>query len=167
MTEIHLSSRDGRMHLRLDAHHVERLLSHCKTAGQEETGGVLLGRYNKRHDTALVLDVLGPPKDSTRSRTRFQRGTEGVQRILERIWTARKEHYLGEWHFHPFAAPMPSRIDYEQMVEIATAPSWKCPEPVLLVIGGDPCGAWRPYGLVTTRRKEHIPLFPLGAGCSK
>jgi hypothetical protein len=70
----------------------------------------------------------------------------------------RKEHYLGEWHFHPFAAPSPSSIDYSQMAEIAVSRSWRCPEPVLLIIGGDPRGEWCPYGLVTTRQKERIHL---------
>lgn len=160
MSEIHLSSSDGRMQLRMDAHHVERILSHCEAAGQAETGGVLLGRYNIRRDTALVLDVLGPPQDSLSGSTWFQRGTQGVQRILERLWSSRKEHYLGEWHFHPYAAPTPSRVDYAQMIEIATSPSWRCPEPVLLIIGGDPRGFWHAFGLVTTRR-ERIRLNPV------
>lgn len=158
MAEIVLSSPDGKFHLRVDIPEVERLLSFCSDAGEVETGGVLLGRYNARHDTALVLDVLGPPSDSAQGRTWFRRGTEGLQRIVDRLWRTRREHYLGEWHFHPFAAPPPSSIDYDQMEEIALSPSWRCPEPVLLIIGGDPHGEWRPYGLVTTRGKERIHL---------
>lgn len=150
------------MQLVLDAHHVERILSYCEAAGQSETGGMLVGRYNQRHDTALVLDVLGPPEDSLRGRSWFQRGTLGVQQLLQRMWKSRNEHYLGEWHFHPYASPTPSNVDYEQMLAIATSASWKCPEPVLLIIGGDPLGRWRPYGLVTTRKNQRIRLDPFG-----
>lgn len=158
MPEIRLASGDGRFRLHIDPHHVERILAFCAAANGQETGGMLVGRYNARHDTALVTDVPPPPVDSTWGRTWFQRGTEGVQRIVERAWGFRREYYLGEWHFHPFASPAPSPVDYDQMLRIASSPSWKCPEPVLLVIGGDPRGEWRAYALVTTRRGARLPL---------
>jgi hypothetical protein len=80
--------------------------------------------------------------------------------MLERAWGLRKEYYLGDWHFHPFSPPNPSADDYDQMLRIASSPNWKCPEPVLLIIGGDPHRQWRPYGLVTTRRGERFSLIP-------
>lgn len=160
MSEIRLVSRDGRFRLHVDAHHVERILDFCAAVGAQETGGVLIGRYNARHDTALVTDVPPPPADSARGRTWLYRGTQGVQRMLERAWGLRKEYYVGEWHFHPFASPTPSRDDYTQMLRIAAAPNWKCPEPVLLIIGGDPRAAWRPHGLITTRTGNRVQLHP-------
>jgi integrative and conjugative element protein (TIGR02256 family) len=158
MSEIRLVSQDGRFRLRIDAHHVERILGFCAAAGAEETGGVLIGRYNARHDTALVTDVPPPPADSTLGRTWFHRGTQGLQTMLGRAWGLRREHYVGDWHFHPFAAPMPSQDDYNQMLRIASSQSWKCPEPILLIIGGDPRATWRAYGLVTTRTGKRIQL---------
>lgn len=160
MPEILLRSRDARFGLHLGAGHVERILELCADAGDDETGGVLLGRYNTRRDTALVTGVLGPPRDSGRGRTWFHRGVDGVQRIIYRAWDLRREYYLGEWHFHPFAAPEPSPKDFRQMGEIADSASWKCPEPILLIIGGDPLTNWWPYGLVTTRTGSRIPLAP-------
>jgi integrative and conjugative element protein (TIGR02256 family) len=160
VTAIHLRSSDGRHQLKIDANLVEKILTFCEAAGEVETGGLLIGRYNPRHDTALVLDVLGPAADSSSGRTWFQRGTMGVQKIVERLWKSRGAYYLGEWHFHPSVSPAPSSTDFNQMLEIATSPSWQCPEPVLLIIGGDPRAAWRPCGLVTTREKRRVALRP-------
>lgn len=160
MSEIKLASHDGQFRLSVDAHYVERILEFCVAAGPDETGGVLIGRYNARHNTAFVTDVPPPPADSIRGRTWFERGTHGLQRMMERAWRLRREYYIGDWHFHPFAAPIPSQDDYDQMLRIASSPTWKCPEPILLIIGGTPRGMWRPYGLVTTRTGKQIPLRP-------
>ena len=66
----------------------------------------------------------------------------GLQRSVNKLWKSRS-FYLGEWHFHPFAAPDPSGSDISQMCEIARAESCKCPEPVLVILGGDPAGEWQ------------------------
>jgi integrative and conjugative element protein (TIGR02256 family) len=123
-----------------------------------ETGGILIGRYTAAHDCALVTGVLGPPPDSRGGRTWFDRGVGGLQALLDRVWGQRRDFYLGEWHYHPFAAPGPSGKDYKQMNEIAATVSWKCPEPVLVIVGGDPRGAWRASAMVTTRAGEQIQL---------
>lgn len=65
------------------------------------------------------------------------RGTAGLQGWLNRLWNGNeRRYYLGEWHFHPGGAPEPSRMDIKQMGKIARSSSYKCPEPILLVVGG-------------------------------
>lgn len=112
-------------------------LGHCIAAGRDETGGVILGRYSASHGCAEIHELGPPPHGSTATRTSFYRGTGGLQELLRRRW-AEGLYYLGEWHFHPFAAPTPSAADIRQLELIATDPGYRCPEPLLIVIGADP-----------------------------
>jgi integrative and conjugative element protein (TIGR02256 family) len=164
--ELLFRSRDGRFGVHLDAGQVDRLLDWCDRSGAVETGGILIGRYTAAHDCALVTGVLGPPPDSRRGPTWFQRGVAGLQAVLDRVWGQRRDFYVGEWHFHPFAAPLPSRTDYRQMSTIAVTPSWICPEPVLVIVGGDPRREWRASALVVTRQGERVELVEDGGSGS-
>lgn len=135
-------SLDARFGVVLQPQHAEQLRLFCLEVSNQETGGILVGRYNNRHDTATVTRVSGPPPDSRASRSMFQRGTAGLQRLLNRVWRGGEEYYLGEWHFHPEGEPMPSERDILQMDEIAHSQSYNCPEPILLIVGGKPEGEW-------------------------
>ena len=115
----------------------ESLLRYCVDAGQNETGGILIGHYTPLRDQAVITQLTGPPPDSTAGPTWFVRGVTGLQRLINRAWR-RRDFYLGEWHFHPFAAAEPSDRDRRQILDFAKNPNYRCPEPVLLVVGGDP-----------------------------
>ena len=108
----------------------------CARAHPLETGGVLIGHYNREQDTALVSQVVSSPMDSKSGATTFHRGTRGLQSLLNRIW-ARREYYLGEWHCHPGASAQPSATDTRQMQVIADDEDAGCPEPVLVILGKD------------------------------
>lgn len=128
---------DRRLGVVLDDEVRARLIEHCVRASQKETGGILIGRYSSLHDQAIVTEVTGPPKDSIRRRFSFVRGLVGVQRRLDRVWRHR-DFYLGEWHFHPFMSAQPSDRDRIQITDFSKDPAYACPEPILVVIGGDP-----------------------------
>jgi len=64
------------------------------------------------------------------------RGVKGLETLLKRFWS-KNEYYLGEWHYHPNASASPSMQDISQMKEISRSIHYQCPEPVLLIIGGD------------------------------
>ncbi|WKN44912.1 Mov34/MPN/PAD-1 family protein [Tunicatimonas pelagia] len=117
---------------------VERIIAIAKRAGNCETGGVLIGCYTETLDCALLTQVVGPTQDSTAGRTWFRRGIRGLQPLIDYYWKSEHSYYLGEWHFHPFAPPTPSSQDLRQMKDIACSRSYNCPEPLLLIIGGDP-----------------------------
>ena len=108
----------------------------CARAHPLETGGILIGCYNKGHDTALVSRVTEPPADSKSGPTTFRRGTGGLQGLLKALWSGR-EYYLGEWHYHPGASARPSSTDTRQMQAIAGDDDIGCPEPVLVILGRD------------------------------
>jgi integrative and conjugative element protein (TIGR02256 family) len=158
---LELRSIDGRFQVRVPGRTVARILRSCRRSGRRETGGILVGRYSAELDCALVSTASGAPPDSRRGSTWFERGTRGLQAWLDRRWTLCGAHYLGEWHFHPFAAPVPSPTDRDQLRTIARTASYGCPEPVLLIVGGDPAGAWEVSGHVFPRDKKEVVLHRL------
>lgn len=135
-SDLNMCSFDGRFRVRLGSHQLKTLLALCRESGPVETGGLLIGKYNAAHDTALVTRVWGPPKDSIRKRTSFRRGTHGLQSQLDSLWRTTQEYYLGEWHFHPEGAAQPSKSDIRQMVRIAKSLQYNTPEPLLIIVGG-------------------------------
>lgn len=129
-------SADRRFGLRLDARDVKKITKLCRRAFPNETGGILIGRYNERHDLAEITGISPPPPDSHQAPTAFYRGVQGLQRCLQRLWHGKRQYYIGEWHFHPLGTPEPSGRDAAQMRDIATAKNYRCPEPVLLIVAG-------------------------------
>lgn len=161
MRELEFWSGDRRFGLRLGADQTAKILDECASAGGNETGGLLIGTYSESHNCAVVTLVCGPAPDSRAGPTWFHRGTRGVQRLLDRYWQRRAGFYLGEWHFHPFAAPIPSGTDYRSIRRIAHSELYNCPEPILLIVGGDPRGAWTASAAVFPRDREPVTLHPL------
>lgn len=153
-------SADCRFGLSIPSSKMKMILVFCAQADRKETGGILLGRYTSNQDVALITEIAGPPSDFTHGNTFFVRGVRGLQRLLNQVWR-RKEYYLGEWHYHPFAAAGPSGTDDHQMLEFADNKRMNCPEPVLLVVGGDPKRDWQVKVLVYTRNRETIELSPV------
>ncbi len=166
-TPHRLRSLDGRLGMDLPPGQLDRMLELCRSAGGVETGGILVGHYSGNHAVAIVTDVSNAPGDSTHSRTRFRRGVRGLQQWINRLWRQSQGFYLGEWHFHPFASPQPSPCDLEQIEEIAGAPVYSCPEPLLVIIGGDPREAWGYRVFVFVGEKGLIELMPLDAGTTE
>ena len=161
---VELRSPDRRFGLFLPEPVVRDLLDYCVEADGVETGGILLGRYTPGLDCAEVTMLTGAPADSRAGRTWFHRGTAGLQRLVGRLWRDRREYYLGEWHYHPGAAPTPSGTDVTQMQMIARDPARACPEPILVIVGGHPAGDWvLAAGVYLPQRTQ-----PLGEarGCS-
>lgn len=131
-------SADGRFRVVIGEDQLERLVHLSRKAGRVETGGILVGSYSEVQDTAVIARVTGPPRDSRAGRSFFDRGTRGLQALLDRLWRSEHEYYLGEWHFHPGGEAEPSDEDRRQMRSFATCADVRCPEPILLIVGGYP-----------------------------
>ncbi len=138
---LHLFSSDRRFGIYLGIDHIAALVDGCQRASTRETGGVLIGYYNPNHDLAFVTEVASAPPDSKYGPNWFDRGVKGITKKLKERWKRTESFYLGEWHYHPGAAPDPSPTDSSQMVAIANSPQYACPEPILLIVGGR-LGAW-------------------------
>ncbi|WP_373371810.1 Mov34/MPN/PAD-1 family protein [Archangium lansingense] len=158
MPALEFRSADARFRVYVPGATVRRLLHLCRSSGTMETGGILVGGYSATLDCARVRAASDPPTDSVRGPSSFQRGTRGLQVWLERRWASRGEHYLGEWHFHPYAAPVPSGTDLQQLGRIARTADYRCPEPILLIVGGDPAGAWLISAHVVPSGQAAVPL---------
>ena len=142
MNEREFWSPNRRFGLRVSDSMMDKMIQECVNANGFETGGILMGYYTPEHDCAVVAELTGPPEDSTRSRTTFYRGVRGLQGWIGRLWREERHYYVGEWHYHPGGSPDPSPTDDTQMIEISQDKKARCPEPVLLLIGGDPHRRW-------------------------
>ncbi len=137
MTEdIEFWSKDRAFGLKVPAKALSRVLELSRGAVPKETGGVLVGYYTDTQDCAVVTGVSAAPPDSRSGKNFFVRGTAGLQRWLDRLWRSERRFYLGDWHSHPDEEPLPSPMDRAQLETIANDESRKCPEPVLLIVGG-------------------------------
>jgi len=157
--DLLLRSKDRRFGLSLKESILLQGLSECADSETCETGGILVGYYTPAHDCAVVTALSGPPKNSIRKARLFVRGTEGIQGWIYRLWREQRHYYLGEWHFHPRGMSFPSRDDIQQMEKLSRDASLKCPEPILLIIGGDPKGSWKANAFVFPVDQEIVPLF--------
>lgn len=117
---------------------LQQLLHWSAGSKKLETGGILAGYYNDELNKAFIIQGSDAPKDSKHMRYTFYRGVKGLHEWLEMIWEKEKAYYLGEWHFHPYASSKRSSTDNKQMCHIAKDISYHCPEPILLIIGGNP-----------------------------
>lgn len=138
-----------------------KMLQECWNAGHYETGGILFGKYNDDLDDANILGFSTAPNDSKRGRFSFQRGIAGLQKMLHSLWQKTdREYYLGEWHFHPYSSPVASSTDRQQMFAHANDRKLHCPEPIMIIIGGNPCHDWNVNIAVYTREGEVHTLMP-------
>lgn len=104
-----------------------------------ETGGALLGWIDG--DDAVVARVLGPGPNAKHGFRYFEpdgkwQGEEG-RRIY--VASGRMVAYIGEWHTHPFAAPVASDQDRRAAKAIATDEGFRASQPLSAIIGAQ----WR------------------------
>ena len=78
-----------------------------------EACGVLLGRYIKDTDDVVVDSVTVPTRGDRRTRLRYFRARKAHQEQIDIAWARSRgtSVYLGEWHTHPVATPVPSTVD--------------------------------------------------------
>jgi integrative and conjugative element protein (TIGR02256 family) len=129
----------------------------CETSLPNETGGILLGSYTENSTCASVSKLLKAPSDSMSGPTWFFRGTKGVKSKLDKLWKQKKQYYLGEWHYHPNSSSNISSQDINQMNTISNDKAYKCPEPILLIIGGSPF-SWECSTYVFLKGKDFLQL---------
>lgn len=82
---------------------IDRMKKQSLAAGENETGGCLIGSVFLPAKSIVVTDILLPPPDSTASPSLFILGKEGLKERVKTIErkTNAKVTYLGTWHSHP------------------------------------------------------------------
>jgi integrative and conjugative element protein (TIGR02256 family) len=87
-----------------------------------ETGGVLIGSFDRLNKIVYIVDALGSPKDSTEWPSLYIRGVRGLRTALDEIGKATMSNleYVGEWHSHPRGCPAePSPTDKRALASLA------------------------------------------------
>lgn len=126
----------------IDSNVLNDIFLECKKSSDYETGGILIGNYSDDMRNAVIRSISKAPIDSRSGKASFKRGIKGLIDILNKKWDESGEYYLGEWHFHPNNSSQPSGTDVRQMKELSRNKRLKCPEPVLLIIGGNNMLGW-------------------------
>lgn len=86
-----------------------------------EAGGILMGRQIKNSLNVVIDEISIPQLKDHRTRFTFFRHFLGHQSIINTLWTQSKGtcNYLGEWHTHPQAIPIPSSVDLKSWDKLA------------------------------------------------
>ncbi len=145
--------------LRIPKARMPTIIKHCNKANGYETGGILTGCYTIQHGCANVTAISGAPTDSQKAKTWYYRGVVGLQPWLNYLWYHKQEYYLGEWHYHPFSEPNLSINDIQQMKQISEEKRYNCPEPILIIIGGDPNSKWFVRAFVFPQKNDSEELL--------
>jgi integrative and conjugative element protein (TIGR02256 family) len=127
---------DGHVRVVARASTLATILRWAIESQELETGGVLIGKYVEDNSIAVVEEATSAPPDSSRNASSFVRGTRGLRSLLRNAWE-RGLYYVGEWHSHPKAKPLPSKTDGDTLAAIACNPDMHCMNPVLFIVGGD------------------------------
>jgi hypothetical protein len=109
-------------------------------AGSCETGGVLVGVWDRIRERAYIVGNYPPPPDSVATSTGFVRGEDGVfQTILTvETHTAANLTYVGEWHTHPAGySSRPSADDGILLRWISDVLLFLDVPPLMLIAGHD------------------------------
>lgn len=114
---------------------IEKLAIEALDNSSNETGGVLTGYYSEGREKAVIKSFHRQTPDSKGTRFNFIRGKIGLTSLMRNLWQ-NKEYYLGEWNLHPFNSSAASDVDIAQIRKISELEQYKCPEPILVIIGG-------------------------------
>jgi integrative and conjugative element protein (TIGR02256 family) len=157
---LEYQSLDAGFGLRLQQSHFNTLFAWCESSAGKETGGVIIGHYAGDRVWAIINEVTPPPPDSKAGRSWFHRGISGMLNSLVHKWHEKpRTYYLGEWHYHPDAHPDPSPDDRKTMKRRDLRSGFQCPEPILIIIGGD-AQRWSARCFVYPASLEEIELLP-------
>jgi integrative and conjugative element protein (TIGR02256 family) len=105
---VTVESQIQRVHLTAAAHAV--ISRECgRSQDGNETGGILLGELHD--DVAEIRVAGGPGPAAVRQPTFFLRDLGHAQRLARDAFTRDGSIWVGEWHTHLAAAPVPSERD--------------------------------------------------------
>ncbi len=133
-------SECGRYTVLISLSCLDKITQLAKNRYPNEVGTPLVGWYSEDGFNAYVLDVGPSSSDSKGALRSFCRGRKGLRRFFAELWGLYhgNRFYVGEWHSHPGAAPIPSTLDDITQSAISANLRTNCPESILVIIGGNP-----------------------------
>lgn len=109
-------SKTGEWTVAIDDYLLNKLSELRQSKLPNETGGVLLGSYDKLRKICYIVDTIPSPIDSIEWPTVYIRGVKGLDNDIRRVAKATDDNlgYIGEWHSHPKGASCaPSKDDFK------------------------------------------------------
>lgn len=107
-------------------------------AGENETGGILVGYFNEEKN-AIVTNASDAGPNAECSPTKFLKDIPYTQAWLENQIRDNRGvvEYIGEWHSHTNGKTTPSITDVSSLTGIAQSPNYLCQTPVMLIFGSN------------------------------
>jgi integrative and conjugative element protein (TIGR02256 family) len=124
---------------------VDAIASEVARAGQNETGGLLLGWRRSDLDLWAVARATGPGPGAIVSPTRLRLDTLHLQKEVDRSFaeTNGEVSYLGDWHLHHENDPTPSGKDRLSIEELVERPEIAVVRPLLIIVATGTYLRWR------------------------
>lgn len=102
-----------------------------------ESGGILIGRHISGTHSFEVTLASTPSVLDVGRRYSFLRRMSPANKLIASAWrkSAGIENYLGEWHTHDEAMPVPSATDRALMLQVAEDGSCLFDRAFMLIVG--------------------------------
>jgi len=109
-----------------------------------EAGGILLGRQFENKLSITIDEITTPFKSDKRSRNSFYRSKSHHNYAVKR-WEESDGYclYLGLWHTHPEAIPIPSSIDYVDWTKAINQGDFDGKNLFFIIIGTEQVRCWQ------------------------
>ncbi|MGE5620982.1 MAG: ThiF family adenylyltransferase [archaeon] len=130
----------GEWTLVYDDYLIEKVYSERRQKLPNETGGALIGAYDRLRKIIYVVDSISSPSDSIEWPTVYIRGIKGLQKQIQNIekLTYGMLDYLGEWHSHPEGfPPCPSPDDIKAFGWLIDVLNESGLMALMLIVGDD------------------------------
>jgi len=123
---------------------VEKLNRYRQTKrGQNEAGGLLIGRHLLENEHLVVDQITEPSWWDKRFRTSFYR-SDNHNKILHKTWNAsgKTQTLIGSWHSHPEPVPTPSKVDWEDWKRTISHGDFAGESLFFLIVGNVKVRVW-------------------------
>ena len=100
-----------------------------------ETGGIILGRDDPATRATEIVLAGGPGPQAIREPRRFLRDLEYAKALAREAWHTHRAQWIGEWHTHPHAEPVPSDVDLSSYARHLNDPELAFDHFVSLIAG--------------------------------
>lgn len=121
--------------LRISKDNIDLMKCKLKENGSNETGGLLIGRVDRKREIIYVTRIIDAPDDSVKKPYLFKRGVQDVSEKVREIreLTGGLIDYVGEWHTHINKIGKLSETDRNAIGEIRRSLD-KIPYPTFILI---------------------------------
>jgi integrative and conjugative element protein (TIGR02256 family) len=139
-TEPHIVNTDGWI-VKYDDVLVANLKAMRASKLPNETGGVILGAFDREGKICSAVIASDSPSDSKAWPSGYIRGVDGLEKFVTDAGhrTAGQLQYIGEWHSHPRNYPTsPSDTDREALRTLSEKMGREGLPAVMFIVGDDP-----------------------------